>query len=228
MSFNREVCASMRKFELVHGFQIFVIPDLKIQNSRLCWTLFNVQGVCAVRHVKASVLTSSLGGCFVVQVLTDTVSCSEYFLSPCSTQSAKLADIFFFWNMFQGASSSCSDVGHYTIIRKLLESTYFQQNHRTGNLVELTGFFFLPWSCLLKAWCTHGYILDKVYTLIPLRGLSPCHGEEVFETQWPEELCWRECKPPLPDRSKGSGQMEYSPWSSRLGVECETNDPTPD
>jgi hypothetical protein len=36
----------------------------------------------------------------------------------------------------------------------------------------------------------------------------------------PGELCWRKRKhlvgPPMPDRSKGRGQMKCSPWSSRL------------
>jgi hypothetical protein len=49
--------------------------------------------------------------------------------------------------------------------------------------------------------------------------------------QCPGELCWRECKllaePPMPDRSKGRGQTKCSPWSSRLGVRCGANNPTP-
>jgi hypothetical protein len=32
----------------------------------------------------------------------------------------------------------------------------------------------------------------------------------------------------MPDRSKGRGQTNYSPWSSRLGVGRGANDPTPE
>jgi hypothetical protein len=46
------------------------------------------------------------------------------------------------------------------------------------------------------------------------------------------ELCWREHKllvePPMPDRSKASGQAKCSPWSSRVEVGRGANDPTPE
>jgi hypothetical protein len=57
---------------------------------------------------------------------------------------------------------------------------------------------------------------------LPPRGLPPYRGEVVCAPQWPGELCWREWKllvgPPTPDWSKGGGQTECSPWSSRLAV----------
>jgi hypothetical protein len=46
--------------------------------------------------------------------------------------------------------------------------------------------------------------------------------EEVCESQWHGEVCWRERKllvgPPMTDRSTGRGQMKCSTRSSRLGV----------
>jgi hypothetical protein len=65
-----------------------------------------------------------------------------------------------------------------------------------------------------------------------LEDSPPYCGKEVCAHQWSEELCWRKHKllvqPPMPDRSKGRGQMKCSPWSSRLGVGHGTNDPAPE
>jgi hypothetical protein len=73
------------------------------------------------------------------------------------------------------------------------------------------------------------YIYDSNFLVSPC-GLLPYRWEEVFASQWPGELCWRERKllvgPLMPDRSKDRGQMKRSPWSSRLGYGCGANDPT--
>jgi hypothetical protein len=67
---------------------------------------------------------------------------------------------------------------------------------------------------------------------LPPRGLLPYCGEQICASQWPGELCWRERKllvgPPMQDRSKGMGQTNCSPWSSRLGDGHGANDSTPD
>jgi hypothetical protein len=34
--------------------------------------------------------------------------------------------------------------------------------------------------------------------------------------------------PPMPDKSKGRGQMKCSPWSSRLGIGRGANESTPE
>lgn len=45
------------------------------------------------------------------------------------------------------------------------------------------------------------------------------------------EVCWWKLTllvaPPMPERSEGGVQMKCSPWSSKLGVGCGANDPTP-
>lgn len=63
----------------------------------------------------------------------------------------------------------------------------------------------------------------KLYYRGPPRALLPYLGEEVCAPQWHGELCGRERKLLV-----GPGQTKYSPWSSRLGVRCESNDPTPE
>jgi hypothetical protein len=56
----------------------------------------------------------------------------------------------------------------------------------------------------------------------PCRGIPSYTGEEVFASQLPGQLYWRELellvRPPRPDKSKVSGQTTCSPWSSMLGV----------
>jgi hypothetical protein len=80
----------------------------------------------------------------------------------------------------------------------------------------------------LTCWC-YPNVFGFINT-VRSRGLQPYHREEVYVPQSPGELCWREHKllvaPPMPDGSKGRGQMKCSPWSSRLGVGCGANDPT--
>jgi hypothetical protein len=66
------------------------------------------------------------------------------------------------------------------------------------------------------------------YSFYPPRGLPPHRGEEVCAPHWPGEQCWSERKllvvTPIPDRSKGRGQMKCSPWCSMLGFGRGSNE----